>query len=68
MRVKLAPCRWRPGLGGPLREGCEYWFAGRILDRLHTGDHVAVLVEPVVAAAGWIGAQLGFHERPETSA
>jgi len=65
---QVRPLSLAAGTGRTAMGGCEHWFAGRILDRLHTGDHVAVLVEPVVAAAGWIGAQLGFHERPEPSA
>jgi flavin reductase (DIM6/NTAB) family NADH-FMN oxidoreductase RutF len=59
---KVARCRWRPGPGRPLLEGCEHWFAGRVPDRMGTGDHVAVLVQPVAAAAGWIGGQLGFRD------
>jgi flavin reductase (DIM6/NTAB) family NADH-FMN oxidoreductase RutF len=59
---KFARCRWRPGPGGPVLEACQHWFAGRVLDRFEAGDHVAFLVEPVVAAAGQIGGQLSFQD------
>lgn len=43
---KLARCGWTPGPGGvPVIDGCD-WFAGRILERVDTGDHVAFVLEP----------------------
>jgi flavin reductase (DIM6/NTAB) family NADH-FMN oxidoreductase RutF len=43
---KLAECSWTPGPeGAPVLDGCD-WFAGRILQRVDTGDHVAFVVEP----------------------
>lgn len=48
---KFARCSWRPGPGGaPVLDGCENWFAGRILDRMPAGDHHAFLLEPVEAS------------------
>ncbi len=49
---KFARCEWRPGPGGaPILAGCANWFAGRVLERLPAGDHVALLLEPVEAHA-----------------
>ncbi len=59
---KFARCRWEPGPEGlPLLPECTRWFAGRIVDRLDTGDHVGHLLEPFAAAAGPWSAQLGFQ-------
>ena len=59
---KFAHCRWAPGPEGlPLLATCARWFAGRIVDRLDTGDHVGHLLEPFDAGDGpWAG-QLGFQ-------
>ena len=59
---KFSRCRWEPGPEGlPLLAGCSRWFAGRIVERLDTGDHVGHLLEPFDAAAGPWSAQLGFQ-------
>ena len=60
---KFARCRWRPGPDGrtPVLTACPRWFAGRVLERVDTGDHVSVLVEPVDAEGGDGGPQLGFQ-------
>jgi flavin reductase (DIM6/NTAB) family NADH-FMN oxidoreductase RutF len=42
---KFARCDWDDGPGGaPVLRGCDY-FAGRIVDRTDTGDHVAHVLE-----------------------
>jgi len=59
---KFARCRWQPGPDGlPLLSDCSRWFAGRIVERLDTGDHVGHLVEPFAAATGDWSGQLGFQ-------
>lgn len=59
---KLERVPWREGPGGaPVLTDCARWFAGRVVDRTDTGDHVGFLVEPFEAdAAPWAG-QLGFQ-------
>jgi flavin reductase (DIM6/NTAB) family NADH-FMN oxidoreductase RutF len=43
---KLSDCDWTPGPGGaPVLGDCD-WFAGRILERLDAGDHVAFVLAP----------------------
>jgi flavin reductase (DIM6/NTAB) family NADH-FMN oxidoreductase RutF len=43
---KLAEWPWQPGPdGAPVIDGCD-WFAGRVLDRFDTGDHVAFVLAP----------------------
>ncbi|CAA9242986.1 MAG: hypothetical protein AVDCRST_MAG10-1701 [uncultured Acidimicrobiales bacterium] len=59
---KFAQCRWREGLGGaPVLEDCVRWFAGRVIERIPTEDHVGFLLEPVQAASGAWAGQLGFQ-------
>jgi flavin reductase (DIM6/NTAB) family NADH-FMN oxidoreductase RutF len=42
---KLEYCTWRPGPGGtPILAGCD-WVAGRVLERVDAGDHIAYLLE-----------------------
>jgi len=49
---KFERCAWRLGPGGaPLIEECRNWFAGRILDRIPTGDHCALLIDPFDAGS-----------------
>jgi flavin reductase (DIM6/NTAB) family NADH-FMN oxidoreductase RutF len=44
---KFASCEWSPGPDGlPLLADCPSWFAGRIVERLPVGDHVAHVLEP----------------------
>lgn len=59
---KFARCDWRPGPGGaPVLADCPQWFAGRVLSRHDTGDHVGHLLEPVeVGEATGLG-QLPFQ-------
>ncbi|NIH81323.1 flavin reductase family protein [Amycolatopsis viridis] len=60
---KFTRCRWRPGPGGvPLLEDCPGWFAGEILSRHDTGDHLGLLLRPIAATtATELGPQLGFR-------
>ncbi len=59
---KFARCRWEAGPEGlPLLSDCSRWVAGRIVERVDTGDHVGHLLELFDGAAGdWAG-QLGFQ-------
>lgn len=59
---KFARCRWQPGPDGlPLLSDCSRWMAGRIVERLDTGDHVGHLLDPFDAATGDWSGQLGFQ-------
>ena len=43
---KLTAWPWTPGPdGAPVIDDCD-WFAGRVLDRFDTGDHVAFVLVP----------------------
>jgi riboflavin biosynthesis pyrimidine reductase/flavin reductase (DIM6/NTAB) family NADH-FMN oxidoreductase RutF len=59
---KFERCRWHAGPDGALvLDDCARWFVGKVVDRSDTGDHIAVLVEPLTGqAADWPG-QLGFQ-------
>jgi flavin reductase (DIM6/NTAB) family NADH-FMN oxidoreductase RutF len=47
---KFASCEWREGPAGlPVLERCPGWFAGRTIETLDAGDHVAFLLEPFAA-------------------
>ncbi len=58
---KFALAEWEPGPDRvtPVLSGCARWFAGRILQRAHTGDHTSFLVSPFAASSG--------REQPERS-
>jgi flavin reductase (DIM6/NTAB) family NADH-FMN oxidoreductase RutF len=59
---KFDRCRWHLGPDGlPILDDVARWFAGRILERYDTGDHVGHLLEPVAAACGSWAGQLGFQ-------
>ena len=60
---KFSRCRWRAGpAGAPVLEDCPRWFAGQIVERSDTGDHMAFMLDPIDGEAGpWAG-QLGFHQ------
>ena len=59
---KFARCRWEPGPDGlPRLSDCSRWVAGRIIERLDTGDHVGHLLEPYAAVSGEWSGQLGFQ-------
>lgn len=59
---KFARCRWRDGPQGvPVLDDCARWFAGEVIERLPTEDHVGFLLAPLSVEAGaWTG-QLGFQ-------
>jgi flavin reductase (DIM6/NTAB) family NADH-FMN oxidoreductase RutF len=61
---KFTQCEWDDGPGGaPVLRGCD-WFAGRIIERTDTGDHVAHLLDllPGGDASHAHERQLGFQE------
>jgi flavin reductase (DIM6/NTAB) family NADH-FMN oxidoreductase RutF len=59
---KFAQCAWREGPGGaPVLEACGNWFAGRVLERLPAGDHVAFLIDPLEAHADRSEEPFVFH-------
>jgi flavin reductase (DIM6/NTAB) family NADH-FMN oxidoreductase RutF len=60
---KLAGERWHEGPHGvPVLDDVPRWFAGRITERLDSGDHVGFLLEPVAgSASGHDLPQLGFQ-------
>ena len=63
---KLTGCDWTPGPGGaPVLDDCD-WFAGRILERLDAGDHVAFVLDTVrrrVPRTGAVGRAGGHGHR-----
>lgn len=49
---KFTRCEWSHGpFGLPILEQAAAWFAGRILENVSTGDHVAFLLEPEIGYA-----------------
>lgn len=62
---KFAGSPWHAGpFGCPVLEEVERWFAGRVTERLDSGDHLLLVLDVVAAEAGrgaWPG-QLGFQE------
>jgi flavin reductase (DIM6/NTAB) family NADH-FMN oxidoreductase RutF len=59
---KFELCAWREGpFGIPVLDDVPGWFAGRILQRLDGGDHVALLLEPVAAEDRGGALDLGFQ-------
>jgi flavin reductase (DIM6/NTAB) family NADH-FMN oxidoreductase RutF len=60
---KFELCAWRAGpFGIPVLDDAPGWFAGRIVERLDAGDHVALLLEPVVAEDRGGALDLGFQD------
>lgn len=60
---KFARCRWHPGPEGlPILEGCDRWFAGRIVDRFELGDHIGFLLEVFAAEYGGEGEVVTFQQ------
>jgi flavin reductase (DIM6/NTAB) family NADH-FMN oxidoreductase RutF len=59
---KFARCRWHEGPGGvPVLDDCARWFAGEVVERIPTDDHLGFLLAPIeVHAERWPG-QLGFQ-------
>jgi flavin reductase (DIM6/NTAB) family NADH-FMN oxidoreductase RutF len=59
---KFDRCAWSAGPdGAAVLDGVGGWMAGRILDRLDVGDHVAHLLEPTEAKVVSEGQPLMFH-------
>jgi flavin reductase (DIM6/NTAB) family NADH-FMN oxidoreductase RutF len=59
---KFARVPWHDGPGGaPVLEECGNWFAGRIVDRVPVGDHVAFVLDPIEAEADAGEGQFAFH-------
>ena len=59
---KFGQCRWRDGPGGvPVLEDCVRWFAGEVVDRIPTEDHVGFLLAPIEVSSGPWDGQLGFQ-------
>ncbi|HEX8206591.1 MAG TPA: flavin reductase family protein [Solirubrobacteraceae bacterium] len=59
---KFERCAWHDGPGGTrVLDDCGNWFAGRILDRLTAGDHVAFLLEPFEAHSDEREEAFTFH-------
>ena len=59
---KLASERWHEGPHGvPILDEIPRWFAGRITERLDSGDHVAFMLEPLTGAVDIENPQLGFQ-------
>jgi len=60
---KFARCRWHDGPEGvPVLDDLTRWFAGRVVDRVDTGDHTLVVLAPIEAAAGPWSSQLGLQQ------
>ena len=59
---KFAQVAWHEGPGGaPALDACGNWFAGRVLDRVPAGDHVAYLLDPIEAHVDRSEGQFDFH-------
>jgi flavin reductase (DIM6/NTAB) family NADH-FMN oxidoreductase RutF len=59
---KFARVAWHEGPEGALiLDDVDAWFVGRVVDRLDTGDHLGLLLEPVAASAGTAPAGLTFQ-------
>ncbi len=59
---KFERCGWHEGPGGvPILDDCPNWFVGSVRDRLPAGDHVAVLLDPILAGSGGDQTQFDFH-------
>ncbi len=59
---KFARCEWEPGAdGAPVLTRLDHWFAGRILERVDVGDHVAFLLEPIEGEAHGGQSAFTFH-------
>ena len=45
----------------PLLDACPNRFVGRVLERVDSGDHEAILLEPVAAERGTDADEFRFH-------
>lgn len=61
---KFRRCEWERGPGGaPIVGGTRGWVAGRVLERIDCGDHVAFLLDPLASEiARCDTTQLGFQD------
>ena len=59
---KFAQVSWHSAHGVPILDGCDRWFAGRIMGRISLGDHVGFLLEPIDAEKVGQSEQLTFQE------
>jgi flavin reductase (DIM6/NTAB) family NADH-FMN oxidoreductase RutF len=58
---KFERCAWTEGPGGiPVLDDCPSWFAGRIVDRLPLGDHIAHVLDPFDGRADYDGPAFPF--------
>jgi flavin reductase (DIM6/NTAB) family NADH-FMN oxidoreductase RutF len=59
---KFSQCSWSPGPDGtPVLDGCD-WFAGRVITRVDTGDHVGFVLDPFAGEIrGGAGDRLTFQ-------
>lgn len=66
---KFVRCAWHDGPDGAVvLDDVTRWFAGRVVDTMDSGDHVAFLLDPFAGHAGpWPG-QLGFHDVDDVDA
>ncbi|HZB97662.1 MAG TPA: flavin reductase family protein [Candidatus Sulfotelmatobacter sp.] len=47
---KFTRCEWRAGPEGtPVLNACPTWFAGHVISRLTTGDHMTFVLDPFEA-------------------
>jgi flavin reductase (DIM6/NTAB) family NADH-FMN oxidoreductase RutF len=59
---KFAQVAWHEGPAGtPILDACGNWFAGRVLDRMNCGDHIAHLLDPFEAHADTSEEPFQFH-------
>ncbi len=59
---KFTRCAWSPGPAGtPVLDDCKNWFAGRILERLESGDHWIYVLDPFQAAGDTSEEPFTFH-------
>jgi flavin reductase (DIM6/NTAB) family NADH-FMN oxidoreductase RutF len=63
---KFARCAWSDGpFGTTLLDDCPDRFVGLVLERFDSGDHTAMLLDPVWAQHGDAGAPLRFGRARE---
>jgi flavin reductase (DIM6/NTAB) family NADH-FMN oxidoreductase RutF len=59
---KFERCAWHEGAGGvPLLDALPNRFVGRIVRRVHAGDHDALILEPISAERPEPEEELTFH-------
>jgi flavin reductase (DIM6/NTAB) family NADH-FMN oxidoreductase RutF len=60
---KFSRCRWQPGPDGrtPVLAECPRWFAGEVVGRIDSGDHLGLILAPIKVECRDHGPQLGFQ-------